>query len=331
MNSIATGQLVKGVGGLYYVKVDKDVPDIGGEVLPCRARGKFRHEGVTPLVGDNVEILYNDGSLPDIPGKRENSGTAEIVIDNILPRKNALIRPPLANLDTLFIAMASASPMPLLDVVDKLISIAEFNHIEPVIVVGKNDLDRDNADNILALYRKAGFTCFGVSALKEDGLDELRAYIHSNMGGRMAAFAGASGVGKSSLLNALFPSLHLQTGDVSRKTERGKNTTRHVELFEIPTCGQVGYLADTPGFSMLDFVHFDFFEKEDLPGSMRDFLPYLGSCRYKKCTHTKEEGCAILEAVKNGEIAQSRHESFLSMYLAVKDKHDWTRQKGASQ
>ena len=157
------------------------------------------------------------------------------------------------------------------------------------------------------------------------GVDELTAYRKATMSGKIAAFAGASGVGKSSLLARLFPERGIETGEISRKIERGKNTTRHVELFEYECDGGIGYIADTPGFSLLDFVRFDFFTKEDLPTAMREFRTHLGDCRYKKCTHTKEEGCAILDAVKRGEIAPSRHASFLEMYDALKDKREWKK------
>lgn len=311
------GRIIKGVGGMYYVMPDE--AEGLGALLPCRARGKFRHEGITPLVGDRVILL---GERASADGAEETAA----VIDEIIDRRNALIRPPLANLDVLFVSMASAFPTPVLSTVDKLIAIAEFNGIEPVIIVGKNELDSENAEKLVALYRQAGFEAFSLSARQGDGIHALTDYIKTHLSGRIAAFAGASGVGKSSLLSRLFPEKSFETGDLSQKIERGKNTTRHVELFEYPCEGGVGYIADTPGFSLLDFVRFDFFTKDDLPRTMREFRPHIGACRYKKCTHTKEEGCAILEAVKAGEIATSRHQSFLEMYESLKDKHSW--QKG---
>ena len=300
------GIIIKGVGGLYYVR-----PDNGDdELIPCRARGKFRHEGMTPLAGDSVLLTVDK----------------DAVIDRIVDRKNALIRPPLANLDILFVCMASAFPSPILLSVDKLISIAEYHGIEPVIVVGKSELDERSTETICEIYRRAGFEVFALSAKSGDGVDAIIQYLKTHMCGKIAAFAGASGVGKSTLLSRLFPEREIETGEISLKIERGKNTTRHVELFDYPCDGGMGYIADTPGFSLLDFVRFDFFGKDDLPSTMREFRPHLGACRYKKCTHTKEDGCAILEAVKNGEIAPSRHESFLDMYEALKNKHEW--QKG---
>ncbi|MBR4873248.1 MAG: ribosome small subunit-dependent GTPase A, partial [Clostridia bacterium] len=315
-------RLIKGVGGLYFVSVDQKEDDpLSGRLVPCRARGKFRHAGTSPLVGDRVEITYNARTLAALD--TADDGASEIMISKILDRKNALIRPPLANLDVLFIAMASASPAPLLPTVDKLILIAEFNEIEPIIVIGKQELDPDNAERIAEIYRKAGFEVFLLSALTGDGVDAVRDYIKEHLAGKIAAFAGASGVGKSSLMNRLFPHIHMETGEISQKIERGKNTTRHVELFTLPCEGGEGYLADTPGFSMLDFVHFDFFSKDDLPYTLREFRDYIGCCRYKKCTHTKEDGCAIREAVANGDIAPSRYQSFLEIYDVLKDKKEW--------
>ena len=318
----STGRLIKGVGGLYFVSVDQREDDpLSGRLVPCRARGKFRHAGTSPLVGDRVEITYNARTLAALD--TADDGASEIMISKILDRKNALIRPPLANLDVLFIAMASASPAPLLPTVDKLVLIAEFNEIEPIIVIGKQELDPDNAERIAEIYRKAGFEVFLLSALTGDGVDAVRDYIKEHLAGKIAAFAGASGVGKSSLMNRLFPHIHMETGEISQKIERGKNTTRHVELFTLPCEGGEGYLADTPGFSMLDFVHFDFFSKDDLPYTLREFRDYIGCCRYKKCTHTKEDGCAIREAVANGDIAPSRYQSFLEIYDVLKDKKEW--------
>ncbi len=309
----AIGKIIKSTGGLYFIKVDAADEQLGGKCLSCRARGKFRHDGISPLVGDKVEIIYNE--------KREN----EVMIASILDRKNALIRPPLANLDYMFVSMAATKPAPILSTVDKLISIAEHGNIEPVIIIGKSDLDGEITEELADIYRKAGFSVFPVSAAQGEGIEPLTEFLRANMCGKIAAFAGASGVGKSSLMNRLFPNLHFETGEISQKIERGKNTTRHVELVEYEADGGIGYIADTPGFSMLDFIRFDFFAKEDLVSTMREFDPYIGECRYKKCTHTKEEGCAILDAVKRGDIAKSRHDSFLEMYEALKNKHDWNK------
>jgi ribosome biogenesis GTPase len=289
-----------------------------GEILQCRARGAFRHNNITPLAGDRVILLADDENNKD-----HKTAECGLVIDEIEERKNSLIRPPLANLDYIFVMMAAAHPTPILATVDKLISIAEFNKIEPVIIVTKLDLAREEAERICEIYRRSGFTAFAVSSQSGEGIDEIKRFISSELDGKISAFAGASGIGKSTLMNALFPSLELSTSDISRKIQRGRHTTRQVELFPLSQDRNCGYLADTPGFSMLDFQRFDFFEVEDLPHTMREFADCIGNCRYTKCSHTKEEGCAVLDAVKRGEICKCRHDSFLEMYEALKQKKKW--------
>ena len=320
------GRVIQGVGGLFEVALDAGGTPLSGRRIAARAKGNFRHEGITPLPGDRVRIAFDDTAFTEgedgTPRLKSDGGGA--VIAEILPRKNALIRPPMANLDILLIALAAAEPAPATETVDKLISIAEYNDIEPVLVIGKRDLAPDVAEELAAIYRKAGFVTFTLSALQNEGIQPLRDWLQANMGGKTAAFAGASGVGKSTLLNALFPGLSLQTGEISKKIARGKHTTRRVQLY--PYHGaENAYVSDTPGFSMLDFVRFDFFKKEDLPLTMREFAPYLGECRYTKCTHTKEEGCAVLQAIRAGEIPKSRHASYLAMFEALKNKHDWSK------
>lgn len=307
-----TGLILRGVGGLYEVLLDAAGPR-GGERIAARAKGNFRHAGQTPLAGDRVRVLADDTF-----GGSDGGGA---VIAAILPRKNALIRPPLANLDTLFIVFAAAAPDPAPETVDKLIAIAEHAGIEPVPVVTKADLAPQHAAAWCALYRKAGFAAFSLSERTGEGIAAFCAWVGARRAG-LSAFAGASGVGKSTLMNALYPSLALATGEISRKTERGRHTTRRVELYAV---GEGAFVADTPGFSLLDFVHFDFFGKEDLPHVMREFKPYLGQCRYAKCSHTKEQGCAVLAAVRAGEIAPSRHASYCAMYAALKDKREWNK------
>ena len=318
MQNTVKGKIIKGVGGLYSVKVTQTDSPLFGSVVNCRAKGAFRHSNVTPLPGDNVLLLADSNENND-----REAAESGFVVAQILERRNALIRPPLANLDYIFVTMAAAHPTPILTTVDKMISIAEFNDIEPVIVITKNDLAPDEAQKIADIYRKSGFTVFVISSVSGEGVDEIGAFVNTELRGKTAAFAGASGIGKSTLMNALFPSLDLFTSDISRKIERGRHTTRQVELFEISDEADCGYLADTPGFSMLDFERFDFFEKEDLPLTMREFRPYIGECRYTKCSHTKEEGCAIVEAVKRGDIPRTRHDSFLQIYETLKAKKKW--------
>lgn len=290
------GRILRGLGGsLYDVRLDD------GTDISCYARGLFRYENMTVTVGDYVDVEIE----PDGSG----------AVRDIRERKNLLIRPPLANLDILFVVIAAASPDPALMTVDKLVSIAEFNEIEPVVIVTKSDLDGEKANYIADIYLKSGFQVF-------IGTDCLIGFIESSGKDKTSAFAGASGVGKSTLLNNLFPNrFDLNTGEISRKTSRGRHTTRHVELFPIFN----GYLADTPGFSLLDFIRFDFFTKDDCVFTFREFEPFITKCRYTKCTHIKEDGCAIIEAVNNGIIPRERHNSYIEIYNELKDKKEWKK------
>ena len=233
----------------------------------------------------------------------------------------------MANLDLLFVTMAAVRPAPDLETVDKMTCIANHEGIEPVIVVTKRDLDEKEADRLAKIYRTAGLKVYAVSAVTGEGIEELKEYIFSETDGKLAAFAGASGVGKSTLLNKLFPDLGLLTGDLSRRIARGKNTTRTVTLYPIGAGEQTGYLADTPGFTMLDFAQFDFFGLDDLPLTFPEFVPYIGSCRYTDCTHTKEEDCAIVQAVKSGKIPPSRHRTYCTLYDILKKKPNYTEKK----
>lgn len=317
------GKIMQGVGGLYSVRItacDTDINDtnIIGSTVSCRARGSFRHNNLSPLAGDNVILSYTRAN-----GKYNNE---EYVIEEIFDRKSALIRPPLANLDYLFITLAAASPKPVLSTVDKLISIAEFNEIEPIIVITKCELDIEYAKELKSIYENSGFTVFCLSAVEDINVEPIDEFIKNALPSKLAAFAGASGIGKSTLLNRLFPSLSLSTSEISKKIQRGKHTTRKVELFPIifnESTHDVGYIADTPGFSMLDFERFDFFEKEDLVYTMREFRPYINQCKYTKCSHTKEDGCAIISALKDGKIERTRHQSFCELYDVLKVKTKW--------
>lgn len=300
------GRILRGVGGLYTVLCDD------GSSVNCRARGRFRLDDITPLPGDRVELAVGD-----------EEGTDNVMIAEIIDRRSALIRPPLANLDYLFVTFAAAKPQPVLETVDKLTAIAEHNGIEPVIVIGKSELAPDYAAELCAIYRKSGFDAFTLSCHTGEGVDALRAYLDAHLPGKLAAFAGASGVGKSTLLSSLFPGLDLATGGLSRKIERGRHTTRHVEIYPLDLPTGTAYLADTPGFSMIDFARFDFFALDDLPHAMRDIAPHLGKCRYTDCTHLCEEGCAVVEAVARGEIPESRHESYRTLYATLKEKKAW--------
>ncbi len=362
------GRVIKGVGGLYTVRLDAGTQPLDGATVSARGRGILRRRGAL-LVGDRVRVCYEEsavaaalGTAADseihseagtasaaadlavssgiAPGTESGSGcgTASgapastplpssdgsgIAICEILPRRSALIRPPMANLDVLFVTAAAASPAPAPETLDKLLCIAEYNRIEPVLVVTKTDMNAETARGLSDIYRTAGFPVFPVCALTGEGLEPLRAYIRETLPGKIAAFSGASGVGQSTLLNCIFPELSLATDEVSRRIARGKNTTRSVELYPLSAAPDCGYLADTPGFSMLDFARFDFFGKDDLPGTFREFSPYIGHCRYKKCTHTREDGCAILAAVREGKIPASRHKSYTALFEVLRKKNPW--------
>lgn len=326
MEYLKKGRIIKGIGGLYIVSLEKGDDPLGGMLVPCRARGVFRHNHITPAVGDFVDVVYTDASYEMTDhGPVPKEDGRDIMLSSICERKNSLIRPPVSNIDVMFVAMAAAFPAPVLETVDKMLSILEHSGIEPMVVIGKCELDRENAERLASIYGKAGYRVFVLSCVTGEGVEEISRFVKNELKGKTAAFAGASGVGKSTLMNKLFPALKLDTSDISRKIERGRHTTRHVELFPVADGFEEGCIADTPGFSMLDFERFDFFTKEELPMTMREFEPYIGLCKYTKCTHIKEEGCAIIEAVTNGDICKSRHDSFVSMYNVLKEKKAWDK------
>lgn len=334
-NKTIHGIITRGVGGLYGVRTSEN----SGEELLCRARGVFRKEQITPTVGDDVIISHvsgaDDGAVPDdvareIKKQKKNGVEVDWVIDAIDERKNLLIRPPVANLDYLFAVIPCASPEPDLLTADKLTVIAENAGIETVVIINKTDLNPEKSEEYAAVYETAGYRVFRVSCETGDGVDTLRDYIAEISSAETAghisgAFAGVSGAGKSTLMTALFPDLQLKTGVVSRKTERGRHTTRHVELYPIAVGEGTFWLADTPGFSMLDFTRFDFFPYDELAGSFREFAECLGECRYTKCTHLKEEGCAVIEKMNDGRVAKSRHESYIRIYEEQRSIPEWKR------
>lgn len=304
------GKIVKGLGGLYEVRIAE-----GDRVerLSLRAKGILKRDEEKLLIGDNVTVK--------IDGTTEGGA----VISGVGVRKNSLIRPPLANLDYIFIVFASAKPQPVIETVDKLISIAEHNGISPVVVITKSDIS-DSHEEYAEIYRKAGIPTFVTSSKGGEGLKELSDYIKETVrGGRTAAFAGASGVGKSTLMNTLFPGLSLATAEISEKIERGRHTTRHVEIFDIEDSSDTGFLADTPGFSLIDFARFDFFRLEELLPTFREFMPYVGRCRYADCAHVGEgaSDCAVARAVIEGKIAPSRLESYRAIYKVLKEKNSY--------
>lgn len=309
------GRILSLSGGLYTVKTATD------SVL-CFAKGSFRKQGVSPVAGDLV-LIDTDEKI----GNREKEQGARGVITQILPRKNVLIRPPLANLDTLFLVAAVKDPDPVLLSIDKLLAITRHNDIETVLVFTKKELDPVKAEELCSLYQNAGFSAFAVSKLEEE---ETRKLLYPCIRGTICALAGASGVGKSTLINTLFPFLSTETGAISEKNQRGKHTTRQSTLYNICSLlerDEAVYVADTPGFSLLDFDRFFFMEKEDLAFAFPEFEDLLGTCKYTKCSHQTEDGCKILEGVAQGTIAKSRHESYLALLKELNKTKSWELDK----
>ena len=288
------GRITKSLGGFYYLKCED------GSELECRARGAFRNKNIKPCVGD--------WALAELTGE----GTG--YVQEILPRSNSLVRPPLANLDQLVLVVSIADPAPNALVLDKLIAIAEYQKIQPVIVVTKADLKE--ADDFADIYRKAGFPVAVVCSINGEGVEAVKELLK----GKFSAFCGNSGAGKSSLLNALDQRFAIDTGDISQKLGRGRHTTRHVEIYELDNGALV---ADTPGFSAVDLEKFQVILKDELQYCFREFEPYIDDCQFTGCSHTKEKGCAVLEALRNGEIDKSRHESYLALYEQAKQIKVW--------
>ncbi|MGE9971544.1 ribosome small subunit-dependent GTPase A [Candidatus Pseudoscillospira sp. SGI.172] len=289
------GIIFKSLSGFYYV-------DCGGGTVTCRARGKFRHEKVKPLVGDRVEVT----------ARADGSGTVDVV----LPRKNEFQRPAVANIDLLVVVASGAIPITDPFLIDRVVAMAERRGCESVICFNKWDLEQP-AD-LYETYCRAGFPTLRVSAETGEGMEELSRLI----AGKVCAFTGNSGVGKSSILNALEPTFQLQVGDVSEKLGRGRHTTRHVELFRLKN-GTV--VADTPGFSSFEEEDGVGCAPEELQYAFREFAPYLDRCRFVGCAHVKEKDCAVLGALAAGEISPTRHASYVRLYEQAKEVPEWGR------
>ena len=294
---MSRGRIEKALSGFYYVNT-------GGETLQCRARGKFRREGLSPLVGDWVQV--------------RELGNGEGFVEAVEARRNQFARPAAANIDQMVILASAAIPVTEPYLIDRIASIAALKGCQVLLCLNKCDLD--SADELYDIYSRSAIPVLRVSAVTGQGLDALREAIH----GKLSAFTGNSGVGKSSVLNALLPSLALPVGEVSKALGRGRHTTRHVELFSL---GEDTYIIDTPGFSSFDTAEMDLALKQHLPDTFPEFAPYVSDCRFTGCTHTKEKGCRVLQAVKEGIIPASRHRSYVRLYDELKDVKEWQQKK----
>lgn len=278
------GVISKALSGFYYVTA-------GDSVLECKARGRFRLDGTSPLVGDRVQCSV------DANGKGR--------IDKVEPRQNYFIRPAVANIDAMVFVAANTNPVTDPFLVDRVSVIAADAGCQLILCINKTDIDR--GDELYRIFRAAGFTVVRTSAESGDGMDDLRSAI----AGKICAFTGNSGVGKSSILNRLLPGAAIPTGEVSEKLGRGKHTTRHVELYAL---GGGTYVADTPGFASFDVEMMNPISKEQLQYDFIEFEPYIGKCRFNDCAHLKEPGCAVTAAVTKGEIMPSRYRSYERLY-----------------
>lgn len=295
------GLITSALGGFYYVKT------ADGTLYECRARGLFRKEGISPLTGDTVTIQI--------------TGQGSGFVEEIASRKNFMLRPPVANVARLVMVVSIVSPPPNLLILDKLLAIAQFKEIEPVVVVTKTDLgQQERVQRLCALYRDAGFSVFALSSRTQQGVEAL----HAALDGGINCFCGNTGAGKSSLLNAIDPTLSLKTGEISKKLGRGRHTTRHAQLYELPGGG---YIADTPGFSAVEISRYEVILKDRLQYCFREFAPYIESCRFRGCSHTCEAGCAVLKAEHAGKIAPSRMESYRCLYEDAKKIKEWELEK----
>lgn len=286
------GVILKGIGGFYYVKTDEGV-------FECKAKGKFRKEKISPLAGDKVSITVRDDE--------------ENTIDEIYERKNFLIRPPVANIDKLFIVVSATKPKPNTVIVDKMTILAEKNDITPVIIITKTDLAC--AEELKEIYKSTGYNVYSFSIEDFSELDAIKAELK----GSLCAFTGNSGVGKSTLINALSGDLELETGEISDKLGRGRHTTRQAEIFPV---GE-GLVIDTAGFSSIDFTTDNRIYSDELQYYFKEFAEHINDCRFNGCRHMGDKGCKVCELVENGVISRSRHDSYKTIYEEIKVNKKW--------
>ena len=292
MTERTTGRIIRSISGFYDVQTE-------GGLIRCRARGILRKEGSTPLTGDMAEITVEQGKG---------------MVEKLLPRKNSFVRPAVANVDALVVFAANVNPVTEPYLIDRVAAIAGDQNVPVYLCVNKSDLDP--AENLVRIYEHAGFPVIRTSAETGEGVEDLLRLLK----GKLTAFTGNCGVGKSSILNRLAPELRLPTGEVSEKLGRGRHTTRHVELYAL---GEDTYVADTPGFSAFDTDQMDVVLKENLQYAFPDFGKYLGKCRFDDCTHRKEPDCAVRAACEAGEIEKTRYESYLRLYEKVSQINVW--------
>lgn len=289
---MGTDRIIKALSGFYYVACSDGV-------IECKARGKLRREDSAPLVGDFVAVT-----------RQGEKG----VVEAVLPRKNSFLRPAVANIDLLVILASCAIPETEPFLIDRVLAVAERQSVPALICINKDDLK--SAKPLAGIYRRAGYPVIVTSAVTGEGIDKLRSAVE----GKLAVFTGNSGVGKSSLLNCLSPGLGLAVGEVSRKLGRGRHTTRHIELYPLD---EKTFVADTPGFSAFDTERMELVKKEELASEFPDFSPFITRCQFRDCAHRKEPGCAVRQAVEEGQIETTRYESYLRLYEMAKELKEW--------